>query len=205
MASQQQVGIYLGILEDIKRRLVLVASKPRSTIRLGSDLLDFEVVALNIRKILELIAFASLSANKESYSLVHSDFASHWNAKRLLNKLEAIHPDFYPKPVRQEVLDSGPPRRIHFHESTDDFLTRTQFVELYDLCSQIIHTRNPFSPSIHVDFQRSPWIWANRIEALLRLHLIRLAGAPEVWVVQLAAPADGHAHAYIANPLTSTS
>ena len=54
---------------------------------------------LQIRKILELIAFASLVANKNVYTAVFSKVSKAWNAGDLLKELEQVNPDFYPVPI----------------------------------------------------------------------------------------------------------
>ena len=74
---------------------------------------------------------------------------------------------------------------------------------LYDKCSEVIHTRNPFSTSEpKIDFVHSVDQWLSKIMALLQLHLIRLAGSPEVWLVSMHEPSDGRVHAYVAGPKT---
>src|SRR6267154_4901847 len=58
-----------------------------------------ESVGLQLRKVMELIAFGSLVANKDAYSTMYAEFAKHWNARLLLRDLARINQDFYPKPV----------------------------------------------------------------------------------------------------------
>jgi hypothetical protein len=73
----------------------------------GEGQLDGEVVCLLIWKSLEQLAFSSLVAHKASYANVHADFAKNWRVKRLLECIEAIHPDFYPEPVVFPTVDTG--------------------------------------------------------------------------------------------------
>jgi hypothetical protein len=202
MTIDERASIYCEVLEDIKTRLAVVRSVAESHLNAGSELLNYEIAALNLRKSLELIAFGTLSANKEVYAEVHADFASHWNAKKLLAKLEKLHPEFYPKPVTREIRDLGPPRQLHFEFVPNGFLTRDELVELYDMCSKVIHARNPFSESSAINFRFSVLEWESRIERLLGLHLVRLAGTPQLWLAELSAPTDGRAHTYIAGPVS---
>lgn len=197
---EELAGVYCAVLEQIKVRLSMVQSVVTGELNTGVELHNYEIAAMNLRKALELLAFGSLCANREAYAKVHADFATHWNAKKLLRKLEKIHPEFYPKPVVLQVLDPGPPRHLHFDYISEGFLTQAEFVDLYDLCSQIIHTPNPFSPVRTIDFRRSVADWVNRIERLLRLHQMKLAGTPQTWLAELSAQGDGRAHAYVAKP-----
>ncbi len=197
----QQAEMYCALLEDLKKRLQTVRAIAAGTMSLGEQIADHEVAALNFRKILELIAFGSLCANKPVYAAAYAKFRKEWNAKRLLKNIEKIHPSFYPKPVRQEVVDEGPPRRLHFHDSQESFLTRDEFVTLYGVCSKLLHTSNPFAPDTTATFLRSLSDWVSRIEALLSLHFIQLAGTDEVWVVELSPPENGKATAHIGQPV----
>jgi hypothetical protein len=200
MNTPQTSGIvsYCNCMEDIKSRLlkvnrILIGHSP-----MKNEGLDGEVVCLLIRKSLEQIAFSSLIANKDAYALVHADFAKAWRVKKLLERLETIHPSFYPKPVAFSTIDTG--RVKHLLDVTDGFLTCEDFVFLYDSCSEVLHTWNPYRPGPRVvDTQRPLAEWVNRMQRLLDLHYIRLAGQEGVWVVQMNHPTTGKVHAWQAS------
>ena len=200
MSTEELATLYCNGLEEVKTRLALIRSVLGGSLTAGSELFNYEIVAMHLRKTLEVVAFGSMTANREAYSAAHADFAKHWNAKRLLDKLFQLHPEFYPKPIYVAQDDPGPPRHLHFDFLTDGFLTQAEFVELYDLCSQVIHTRNPFAPSDIIDFRYNVAQWCERIERLLSMHLMRLAGTPQVWIARLNDPSDNKAHAAIAIP-----
>lgn len=160
---------------------------------------DTEVVCLLLRKSLEHMAFASLIAQRDAYTSAYSDFATHWSAKRLLTKLEQVHPDFYPRPVAFPTVYPGAVQ--HLLDVQEGFLTKEDFVTLYDVCSNVVHTRNPFHPGPWVIETHRPLSeWINRLKRLLDVHYIRLAGAPGVWVVQMVQPVDGKVHVYSCEP-----
>src|SRR5437773_1723392 len=60
-----------------------------------------ESIYLQLRKVLELIAFGSLLANKDLYTEIYADFAKAWNAKRLLGNLEKVNSNFYPRAIHE--------------------------------------------------------------------------------------------------------
>jgi hypothetical protein len=184
----------------LKVRLALVRRIASGEVNAGSELFNYELAAVSLRKSLELIAFGSLTANKDAYSQVHESFAQDWNAKKLLKKLAAINPDFYPKPVWVVSDEPGPPRHLHFDFVQDGFMSRDEFIELYDRCSEVIHHRNPFEGLEPIAFRFSVTEWAGRVENLLNMHLVRLAGSPEIWLVRLNVGEDNHVHASIASP-----
>ncbi len=81
------------------------------------------------------------------------------------------------------------------------FLTRDEFVMLYDRCSEVLHSRNPFrsEPAV-INFERSLQEWVDRSQKLLSIHLMQVAGSGHVWLVQMKHPTDGKVHAAIAEP-----
>lgn len=193
----KNAATYCRCMEDLKLRVRLVRSLLQGELRVEREDFLAEFVCIQLRKILELIAFGSLAANKDAYAQVHADFAVTWNAKRLLAKLEKIHPPFYPRPV---TISSGDEKgRRTLHDATSGFLTRHEFATLYDRCSEVIHSRNPFrtEPAV-IDFERSLQDWVDRIQTLLSIHLMQLAGDGHVWLVQMKYPTDGKVHATIA-------
>jgi hypothetical protein len=199
-SDEKLASLYCGYLNEIRVRLEFVRSVCKGSLSVGTESHDYEVVAVNLRKVLELIAFGSLTANKAAYSAMHAGIEKKWRAKALLDDLDKIHPDFYPKPLLRPAVTEGEPRRLHFDFQSTGFLTRDEFIELYDLCSKVIHTRNPFAAVVTVDFRIAVIEWVARIEKLLSFHLFRLSGMPQIWIGELAALGDGKSHVYIASP-----
>jgi len=91
------------------------------------------VSSVQLRKTLELIAFGSLCANKAKYAEAHAKFEQHWRATRLLSDLERIHPQFYPRPMNMAA--STRVEGFSLSDITVEFLTRQDFVELYETLS----------------------------------------------------------------------
>lgn len=201
MSSVEKLATqYCGSLNDIRVRLELVRSICKGSLSAGAELLNYEIAAVNLRKVLELIAFGSLTANKAAYTAAYVGIEKKWRAKALLDDLEKIHADFYPKPLQRPAISGGAPRHFHFEFQNTGFLTRDEFIELYDVCSKVIHTRNPFAADTTVDFRITVVEWAERIEKLLSFHLFRLSGMSQIWIGELVAPSDGKSHIYIASP-----
>lgn len=179
--------VYCNCMKKIRERIELVWSVVNAKITTGWLLFDTELVFIQFRKILELIAFSSLTANKDKYALAHAKFSEHWRAKRMLEEVEKLNPDYYPVPLAApEMLPNG---RKHLTPLSDGFLTKPEFEFLYDKSSEILHERNPFSaldPVIEIRLSAAQW--ASRIQRLLSFHLVNLVDASK-WVVSI--PADG--------------
>jgi hypothetical protein len=156
-----------------------------------------EMIFLQLRKALELVAFASLAANRDAYSGVHPTFGEDWNAKRILKKIEKINAEFYPMALNApEEIAQG---RKHFSRPLDDFMTKEEFVILYDTASEVLHTRNPFTdkePTIQIKYTVPEWV--ARIQRLLTWHQVRLISG-DLWVVCI--PAKGEVQVWPAAAL----
>jgi hypothetical protein len=189
---------YCNCMEQVKRRLRLIRLATTGGIRTGDEGADAEFACLQVRRALELTAFATLAANRERYSEIRADVENEWRAKRILDRLKQLHQDFYPVPVSPNRIGPG---RWHFSEITDGYLTQDEFVELYDKCSDALHEWNPFRPGHrHIDFRLSIAEWSARIERLLDFHHVRLVDQDDVLLVRLTDPADGKAHVLTGTP-----
>ena len=201
VTETKSIKLYCGLMEDVKARLELIRRFTTGEVRVGSNQFTYECVSVQLRKTLESIAFASLCANKAKYSEVHANFAKHWRAKALLNDLERVHSNFYPVPMKRPI--TKPDGTKHHDRIDEGFLTREDFVLLYDKCSEVMHTRNPFSEAEPmIDFVYSVDEWVSRIWTLLQLHLVQLADLEDVWLVSMHEPSDGKVHAYVASAHT---
>lgn len=133
-----------------------------------------ESEALQLRKLLEVIAYASLVSNREPYEEIKNDLAKDWHAERILKKIAKINADFYPVPLKDnQVVRHG-------------YLTRKQFSTLYDKCGYILHAKNPFSKSSknYLAFEKKVPEYIFRIESLIKNHRITLA-SKQVLVVTI--------------------
>lgn len=189
-------------MEDVKQRLQMIKSITQGHSPLGSEGHDVEVVCLLLRRILEQIAFSSLVAHRATYEEMYNDVATIWSARRLVERLEKVHPEFFPRPVRRGVSPHSGIRH-HFEPVHSGYLTRDEFEFLYHTASNGIHTWNPFKDAERViKFERSIAEWVARIETLLEHHFVRFIGTHDLWLVQMDSPEDHKVHAFIAPMVT---
>ena len=136
---------------------------------------NIELVYLQLRKILELIALSSLVANKEEYAKIETEFATEWRAKKILKKIKDINPDYYPAPSHQ--IKDPKTNGFTLEPITSGYLTEDNFIELYSLSSNLVHARNPFSPELDLEpYKARIDEWAKKIGTLLNHHSILLYG-----------------------------
>lgn len=155
--------------------------------------IEFE--ALQLRKLLELIAFSSLVSYQDAYRAIRDDIARDWHAARIIKKVKSINPKFYPVPI--EGVGTRDWLRLK-----DGFLTIRQFHILYDQCGDQLHTKNPFArQKSSLAFHRKVPDYRKRIQQLLAWHVVSLANTGEV--IQVRVP-ENHGEPISVDYLVST-
>ncbi|MCV6622267.1 MAG: hypothetical protein OIF51_11030, partial [Cellvibrionaceae bacterium] len=150
MIDQQYLNKYAECMEEIKKRTEVIRAFLDGRCSALYKQTTAESICLQVRKILELIALASLVANKEEYAKSRAKFAKDWHAKRILQSIEQINPNFYPTPSTQ-VLDNVTGKVVEVKPIKTGFLTRKDFENIYDRCGGLLHAQNPFSASKDID------------------------------------------------------
>lgn len=184
-------------MEEIKKRIhaiTTILNKKYTTTYLATNI---EFSCLQIRKILELIALASIAANKTEYAEQYQKFSSHWNAKRILEDIEKINPQFYPVPGKQ-IIDQNTGKVLKIELIESGFLTKEEFPYVYDKCSEVIHSSNPYGASVNLDeFDSLIPEWNEKIIKLLNHHQIQLIDSDlQLWVL-MNSKNDGKVHTFI--------
>jgi len=138
-----------------------------------------ESIYLQFRKILELIATASLSVNESAGRSITARLQKKPHAEDILKEVERVNPDFfYPKHTR--LVEDDPVDR--WEDFTGDYLTREKFTSLYALASSVVHTPHPFRPPkqarTNAQLRKQAKQWCERIIRLLTHHHFELMGYP---------------------------
>ena len=190
---------YCDVMEEIKKRISVIDYYLRGAHAVYMPP-TVESVGLQLRKVLELIAFASLVANRDSYAAAYAKFASHWHAGRMLADLEQVNPDFYPKPVVEAPLSESHANPNVLHQLRDrdpDYLSRGEFETAYGKCGALAHAENPYGSRIDYDYYlKQVPAWRNQVINLLNNHKIRLVNEKEFYLVHMKEDRDDKVHYY---------
>ena len=177
---------YLSCMREIKHRTDVIQGFLRQEWHAGYLASTAECIALQFRKTLELIALASLVANREEYGKQRANFSTDWNAKRIVNTLERVNPRFYPvptKPVRLTAEDFAD----YDLKPVSGYLTQDDYILLFDKCSDLLHAANPYSESQppYGQFMNEAPEWLQKTMALLNHHHIYPLDTDMMFVVQM--------------------
>jgi len=139
---------YHAATVEVKRRLraanrVLGAKKPRTL----TDGTDNEFLWLQVRKVVELVAFAGISSDEARYAALRAeakdnpDYTRDWKVGDILKRLAKITPHFLPIAISNvQVVSEG---RWHF-DAGQEKQTLERFVEIYERAGEHLHVPNPF-------------------------------------------------------------
>ncbi len=157
---------YLKTLRQIHQRIFSAEALSKQ-----KNVVLIESTALQIRKILELIAYLSVLVNVEK--LNHKE-KTEWHAQRINELLAKKTTLYYPFPSRMIVPDndpSGEPVLIPFGYSGK--LSPSDFADTYKKCGEILHAQQPFKKEIDVEsYYQGNIKTLNKIKELLESHTI---------------------------------
>ncbi len=181
--EKTEIRAYIECMKQIHHRVGLVIKFIDNGETLGNDFFDFELVSLNFRKILELIAYSSLSANRTLYQQAYGNVSkAGWNADGLLKEMEKINQDFYPKPTTHPENYGDKEHGIVLIKN--GYLTREEFKKLYSLCGDVLHVKNVFKAEQNIDFSKTLKEWLKQICVLLDCHIVSFP-SKKAWLVQM--------------------
>ncbi len=196
--NEKMMRKYVSCMEEIKKRTNVVRAFAQKEINAKYLVTTVESAVLQVRKILELIALSSLVVNKEQYSKKRKDFYKDWHATKILATLEKVNPSFFPRPIKRRRSTSlSVEWELDGVES--GYLTRDDFIILYNRCCGLLHAENPLLESGSSQdlrtflFQEVP-NWMNRIIALMDHHIMQPVNDDKMYAVIMQADSDGKAH-----------
>ena len=188
---QTQLQIrYLRNMQIIKWRIRAIKDIRTRKCHTTYPATNIEFCALQIRKILELIALSSLISDLDVYRKKFNNIEKKWNARLILQDIERIHPDFYPIPV-----DIDPNDKYRWLDKRKPYLTKELFVSVYKKCGKILHEDSVFKEDKDMDStynQADKQInnWAFLIMNLLNTHIVHLYNKKDLFYITMGGEDD---------------
>ena len=182
--SEPSANRYRDLMLEAKNRMSSIDRVLGGSCNLGFLPINTETVYLQFRKILELVAYASLVANIDIYAAARKDHSTEWHAKRFLKKIDVLNPDFYPDALRLAPV-AGDPHSLNYESVDGPYLSRSDFEILYDICGSLMHSENPYGGTHQYSslLEEAP-VWLEKIENLLEVHHILLVDGSS-WLMHL--------------------
>jgi len=169
---------YANRMGELKERIYLaqdaVALYPEmgGPKMMGKEGFYFESVCLQIRKILELIAFGGMIANGTKYTAIHKNFIDQNKAAKIVKHLDALHPYWFPQHVNLQVARN----QGHVQYAASGF-NREQWIDIYDQMGTLLHVGNPFAGRTEVVMSRSAPNTLRMIQRHMQTHVAAVEGA----------------------------
>ncbi len=200
MPSQEQMrlfGLYRALMEEVKIRLSSLDAAMVARIGIPGAMLR-EFCFLQLRMLCELIALGCLAAHGEIQGT--AGLRKKYAADEIVKRLESLHPDFYPSPIR--VSGAGSARAATPIQS--GFLSKDELLSLYGRCGDSLHRGtlkkllSARAPA-RVDF-RDVVAWKEQIAVLLGVHFIELHDGDRMICMLRTVEGGNRVHVAIASP-----
>ena len=167
------MAAYVQCMDEITRRSLFIRDFHDLSVNRFLVSVVAEAVGLQMRKILELIAKASLVAHRAVWEEASLWFKRDWHANEILDRIEKVNPSFYPHPVREsEVYDSGPLRAAWEDVPESNYLTKERFIDAYDGIGAMMHAHLPDERVGYGGFLVRTQQWDDQIHELLGMHRV---------------------------------
>ena len=195
--KEPDIAVYAVVMEEIKRRITVIYSFLNGTSSAVYRATQVESTYLQIRMVLELIALASLAANKPLFEENQKKFHKHWNPADILRDIETLNPGYYPKPI-QEV----PSQRKGFLNDhvpiKNGYLTKEELVTFHGRTGNILHAKNPFGKELdYTEYEAQIPAIIEKVRLLLSCHEIRLLGSDDFfYLIHMKEEQDNRVHYY---------
>jgi hypothetical protein len=154
---------YIECMDEIKDRISNIdfsLSVPRDIYALS----NIEALALNFRKIFELIVMACQAAHTH----LIGKRVKEWRIKNIEQMIARYNTDFYMTPVhatKDEIKD-----RVDVEVFSLDELKRS-----YTTCGQWLHAKGPYQDSLNAERAIASFkVWRTKIVGLLNAHRVRI-------------------------------
>ena len=146
--------------------------------------------------ITELVALASLSANKSLFEQNRKKFEDYWHPKAILKDIEKLNPNFYPRPIVEVPLKNSRAKN-ELVDMKAGFMKRDELIQVHRECGKRLHAQNPFGKVVDYDYyEKMMPKWMERIRKLLNCHQIKLLNGNRFYLVHMNEERDNQVHMY---------
>ena len=181
---QNAVEKYLEQLKEVKQRGNVFQAFSRGNANAIYEEASVEVATLQLRKILELLAFGFVLATGEKAIPAYTSFVKYKNVKEFFSLLRNLNEDYYPKPIMQGVDGQG---KMNWTDlAADEYLTTEDFTILFEHCDRVLEPRRVGALPMSLEQCKTANLrWYKKIVQLLNAHLVHPAGNDIAYLFQM--------------------
>ena len=183
--QQDDLNLYAKLMDRVKVRMAAISGLLR-TEHPWPPAITQDSCYLQLRLVCETIAVACLVA--------HGDVASRklrgeYQADKILNALERLHPRFYPRPHIERLIGPG---RHRIEVLGSGHLTKADFIAIYRKCGDALHigSLNKVQAIEQVNELEDIDGACIRIADLLSAHHISLSDGKSIFCTMKTGPKD---------------
>lgn len=192
----KNLDMYCALMNEVKKRMLAITQMLERQTTTSFPATNIEFMCLQLRKILELISMGSLVVNKDEFKAIGKKYEDFWNAKLILQDIERFNPGFYPTAIIE-----GPSQiegvENDLQNKSEGFLTRDDFVKIYDKCGKMMHSNNPFGSHYDYGYYSGKIAeWVGLIVGLLNSHLIHIKGIDGFYLIHMQEEGREDVHGY---------
>lgn len=181
-------------MEEIKRRQHaiddILSGKRATTFKYT----NVEFVALQFRKIFELIVLATLASHKHLFEGLTRKLSKEWQISRVIAIVEKKNPDFYPEPI-DRVPSTTSAVKDDWKPITSGFLKLDDLTRAHGSIGNLMHANNPYREELLLeDIEKQFSSWRTQLIRLLDNHLVKFPDNKTILYVGMQSVENGKVH-----------
>jgi hypothetical protein len=205
MSVSPDYANYIKCMEEIKRRQFAIDEILAGSKSTSFKYTNVEFIALQFRKIFELIILATIASNHHFFEGLVRKIAKEWEIKKIISTVRSKNPSFYPDPVDRAPTDK-PGIKDEIIRVTSGFLTLDELILAHGRIGNLMHANNPYREEGLLDeIEKQFPTWRLKLIRLLNNHLIRFPGNDAFLYVGMQSVETGGVHTSLFEKLGEAS
>lgn len=169
---------YAGYMEEVKRRMDVVA-KVSEKVNSGSSMTgyietDIDIVYLQLRKIIELVIFACITANKSAGLTLNKTLRKGYEIQKIKTELKRFNTDFFPSPKVHAETTKDSIREVDDLKQEDrPFMSEAELFRAYGIAGNYLHSQREYqygTPQERIIILKDGIEYVNQLAHLLDHH-----------------------------------
>ncbi|MCG2628572.1 hypothetical protein L6654_18220 [Bradyrhizobium sp. WYCCWR 13023] len=194
MAGEPDYANYTRCMEEIKRRQIAIDEILYERKTTSFKYTNIEFVALQFRKIFELVILATLTSHQHLFEGLTRKLAKEWQVTKIVVIVKSKNPGFFPNPI-DRVPSTNKSAKDEWKPVSVGFLTLDELVEAHGKIGTLMHANNPYREEQSLNELESLFpSWRERLIRLLNHHLIKFPDDETILYVGMQSAETGSVH-----------